>query len=251
MLFLIYVRIDMETVLLEERMKINGEIYICEFNEESMSAAQYHFFYSHLPLFRRKQVNSYRHRIDKIQYTLSYSLFQYACIINKLNITSDELKCTRFGKPYFATLSRKYFNIANCRKAVCCAFSNHAVGVDISDCIKEIKDILKMSLCQNEIRRVCDDHTPEELFTWYWTLKESYLKYVGIGLNDRLDSLDFSQFEILTNFEAYQCKFMTKRIGNIFIASCAKETMHFKVVDLNVMQERISLENEKQMDYWK
>ena len=108
-----------------------------------------------------------------------------------------------------------------------------------------------MSLCQNEIRRVCDDHNPEELFTWYWTLKESYLKYVGIGLNDRLDSLDFSQFEILTNFEAYQCKFMTKRIGNIFIASCAKETMHFKVVDLNVMQERISLENEKQMDYWK
>ena len=78
---------------------------------------------------------------------------------------------------------------------VLCAISDKEVGVDIEYIDPEIDlNIAKHYFYNSEYENIMNCENSSDEFFKYWVLKESYMKYTGLGMNLKLDS-----FEIITN----------------------------------------------------
>jgi 4'-phosphopantetheinyl transferase len=77
-------------------------------------------------------------------------------------------------------------------------------------------------------------HNPSNEFFRYWVLKESYMKYTGLGFNLELD-----QFEILIGDEITlkgnenNLKFSLFDVENYKLAACSKHNVK-KAVEYNI-----------------
>ena len=80
---------------------------------------------------------------------------------------------------------------------VLCAISDMDVGVDVEYIDSEIDlNISKHYFYSGEYENIMNAENPADEFFKYWVLKESYMKYTGLGMNLELDS-----FEIIINDE--------------------------------------------------
>ena len=96
------------------------------------------------------------------------------------------------GKPYIKGFPI-HFNISHAGDFVVCVFSEQEVGIDIEQ-IKEVDlGIAKRFFCQNEYKDLLAQKIIDQLDYFYslWTLKGSYLKYLGTGISIPLDSFCF------------------------------------------------------------
>ena len=111
--------------------------------------------------------------------------------INSLKLLKIGLN--EFGKP---SLKRKdiFYNISHSGKYVTCAISNKMVGIDIQKHIENFEEIISFfSTSEKEYLASIPLHKLliKEFFK-IWTVKESYVKFLGRGLYKELDS--FSLF---------------------------------------------------------
>lgn len=80
---------------------------------------------------------------------------------------------------------------------ILCAISNKEVGVDIEYIDPEIDlNIAKHYFYNSEYENIMNCENSSDEFFKYWVLKESYMKYTGLGMNLKLDS-----FEIIIDDE--------------------------------------------------
>ncbi|TQR39691.1 4'-phosphopantetheinyl transferase superfamily protein [Lysinibacillus sphaericus] len=96
------------------------------------------------------------------------------------------------GKPYIKDFPIR-FNISHAGDFVVCAFSEQEIGIDIEQ-IEEIDlEIAKRFFCQCEYEDLLVQRTTDRLDYFYslWTLKESYMKWLGYGISIPLDSFYF------------------------------------------------------------
>jgi len=96
------------------------------------------------------------------------------------------------GKPYIKGFPI-HFNISHSGDYVVCAFSEQEVGIDIEQ-IKEVDlAIAKRFFCQCEYEDLFAQDKSNRLnyFFLLWTLKESYIKWLGSGMLTPLDSFFF------------------------------------------------------------
>ncbi len=104
--------------------------------------------------------------------------------------------CNQFGKPSLLPVSRFQFNCSNTRKlAVCLIGSSGPVGVDIEQWNRaaEVMDVGGLCFSEGEMQALYS-LTPalrSERVLTLWTLKEAYLKAIGIGLAAGLDKVEF------------------------------------------------------------
>ena len=110
--------------------------------------------------------------------------------LNEEDIINPEFEIGKYGKAYISNYEDIYFNISHSGKIVCCAISDREVGVD---------------------------------------LKESYMKYTGLGFN-----LDLNSFEIIIDKEIKlkndknNIKFNLFDLGEYKLASAG----HFKTKNI-------------------
>ena len=98
-----------------------------------------------------------------------------------------------WGKPYIKNCPI-HFNISHAGDFVAYAFSDQEIGIDIEE-IKDIElDIAKNFFSPCEYRVLLAQATTDRLDYFYslWTLKESYIKWLGAGLSTPLDFFCFS-----------------------------------------------------------
>ena len=69
----------------------------------------------------------------------------------------------------------------------------------------------------------------EKLFIKYWSLKESYLKCIGTGINCKMSDVNFSGINS-DNFERYNKKFSVFQYDNYCMSICSER--YFKSDDL-------------------
>ena len=96
-----------------------------------------------------------------------------------------EIAVAQGGKPYLANYPDIYFNLSHSGEWAVCAISESPVGVDIQHCDEGRRDVASRFFHREEIRYL--DGLPQfrrdEGFYRLWTLKESFVKATGRGLD--------------------------------------------------------------------
>lgn len=103
-----------------------------------------------------------------------------------------EIKKSIHGKPYIPNVP-VHFNISHSEDWVVCAISNQNVGIDI-ECIKDINTNIALHFFSREENDFLHNNEgTKKLDSFYdiWTLKESYIKWTGLGLKMPLQSFRF------------------------------------------------------------
>lgn len=139
---------------------------------------------------RREAADRFRQRQDRSRCLVAGRLLRYGLDHSGFSTTKvSEVALGAFGKPYFEGASGPEFNISHSGLWVVCAMSDQPVGVDVETVVASSVDVARQ-FAPDELALVeqlsGDERTREA--TRLWTLKESYLKFLGRGLSVRLNS---------------------------------------------------------------
>ena len=151
--------------------------------------------YSLLPESRRKKAESFIFDKDKKLSCGVYLLLRK--LLEEENIEDPIIKTEKEGKPYISNYDNIHFNMSHAGKMVACAISDEEIGIDI----EKIDPLIDMKIAQtffynSEYEDIKKSDDKVDKFFKYWVLKESYMKYTGLGFN-----LDLDSFEIIIENE--------------------------------------------------
>lgn len=184
--------------------------------------------YSLVSKNRQKKIDFYRFEKDKKLSAGAYLLLRK--LLSEENITNPIFKTGKYGKAYISNRENIYFNLSHSNKIVLCAISDMEVGVDVEYIDPEIDlNIAKHYFYNSEYENIMNAENQADEFFKYWVLKESYMKYTGLGMNLKLDS-----FEIIIN-DVINLKNDTKNLKfNLFNIKNYKigTASHYDISDL-------------------
>ena len=104
------------------------------------------------------------------------------------------------GKPHIANLKNIHFNISHSGQYVVCAVAQDEIGIDVERVRKVNLRIAERFFSEPEINDLMARNEEDRMqyFITLWTIKESYLKAIGRGLTQHLNS-----FTICKNDDSY------------------------------------------------
>ena len=142
----------------------------------------------------REKCYRFRFREDALRTLYGESIVRYV-LSRQLSIKNCDIELLKneAGKPYIKDCPI-HFNVSHAGDFVVCAFSEQEVGIDIEQ-VKEVGlNIAKRFFCQREYEDLLAQKKADRLdyFFTLWTLKESYIKWLGTGLSTPLDSFYFT-----------------------------------------------------------
>ena len=109
-------------------------------------------------------------------------------IADDYNIKNYKIIKNEYGKPYFEN-NDIYFNISNSDSIVVAAVSDKEIGIDIQK-IKYNEAIVNRTFTESEKQYLNKSSDKKKVFTLIWTMKESYVKKIGIGVGYGLKNVD-------------------------------------------------------------
>jgi len=162
----------------------NIDIWIASFKKLSFLASKI----SCLSDKERQQADQFHFIKDKVHYELSHIFLRQILHNYYAHISPSEWKfsLTKYGKPYIIN-KLNYpinFTLSKSKSMVVLAFSTkYDIGIDIEQVTKlpTIIDFYNLVYTSQEQKLLYDDHDKKETFYHLWTLKEAYLKALGIG----------------------------------------------------------------------
>ncbi len=147
------------------------------------------------------KMDSYYHYNDKIRFLLSrYMLKQQLSKYLNIDIEAILLKYSVHGKPYFKNKHGVEFNISHSENIVIVAFYGDNIGIDVQHHHPIEEDFINESfLTKNEISYLNSLEDNDKTLEFYriWTIKEAYIKAIGIGMYMDLKSIDITNPEPL------------------------------------------------------
>jgi 4'-phosphopantetheinyl transferase len=176
------------------------EIAVWYCRTHSLTAREYRSIMSILSIEERRRVYqlvSYGHRRDFA--TAHWLLRTALSVYLARNPAEWRFQASAHGKPTIAMNSRVTdslcFNLSHTDGLVACAIGHDDVGIDVEQCdgAIEVDEIARVHFDRRECMGLQESSGAEHAarFVELWTLKESYLKAVGLGLSAPLDSCCF------------------------------------------------------------
>ena len=164
-------------------------IFYCTSRDE-LDGKSFSYFLAKLPKKSQFEVVKFKKWEDRQR-----SLFSKLLLINGLHIMGldslsiDQLKFTRFKRPYFN--NNIDFNISHSGEYIICAISHrHKIGVDI----EEVKEIpfgdFENEFSSKEMMAIMNSDNNMNSFYTLWTQKEAFLKAIGTGLHTPLNKVE-------------------------------------------------------------
>lgn len=155
----------------------------------------YEYWYARVSAARREKIDAYRQEKDKRLSLLSEVLLIKA--LEDLGVVSDtlEFEYGEHGKPSIVGVEGIYYNISHSGDVAVCAIADCPVGVDVELIDKYNEKVAKRFFHKKEyedLTGIEDEVARKRRFFQYWTLSESFIKYVGTGLSMPLDSFYFT-----------------------------------------------------------
>ena len=134
---------------------------------------------------KRERIQKFVHWED-VQRTLLGDLFIRYLIIGQFRIPNHKISflINEACKPRINHIDHFHFNLSHSGNWIVCAGGTKSVGIDIQKILPVDLDIGKHFCSPEEYQRMMayEPYDRNPFFFRLWTLKESYLKYVGSGL---------------------------------------------------------------------
>lgn len=177
-----------------------------------------------LPRERYEKARSFKNQKARAQGVLAYALLALKLQEDWGTGFMPRIRTGSKGKPYLEDYPDIFFNYSHCSRGILCAVSECETGADV-ETVKPYKENLARKVCHpREIRlleQISDQDLRAAYFTRMWTAKESYLKYLGCGIDRDLSGIDLSECRN-KSFTAYGARFDMLE-GEGFRASVCRE----------------------------
>lgn len=146
---------------------------------------------------KRDKIDSFYHYEDKRR-SLYGEIMVRGLIKEVFDINSNEIvfKKNKYGKPSLLGFEKKIqFNISHSGDYVICGLCQSQVGVDIEYIDKYYDNVARIFFSEGEyaILNRLSSKKRDDMFYTLWTLKESYIKYLGRGLSVSFNSFSYER----------------------------------------------------------
>ena len=173
---------------------------------------------------RRKKVIRYRMPDDRKRSLAAGLIIRK--ILNENGLSEDSLKYSENGKPLADNL---FFNISHAGDYVVGVSSDREVGCDIEKIVDAPLEVADRFFHLKEAEYIKSAEDRNRAFFTLWTLKESYMKMTGRGMNLPLDS-----FEVVPMTDGFM-------LGESAEKPCFFKTMEFDDYIFRSVMKRILL----------
>ena len=176
---------------------------------EKLSDSVYEIMYRLSTQERKEKANRYRKREDAA-YCLAAGLLLQAALLDTKGVRQPTASYGIHGKPYIEEAESFHYNISHSGDWVVLAYSDREIGVDVERNYMDEgrKKVAGLSFTEKEqeyVFKTDDNREQAERFTKLWTIKESYLKYLGTGMTKSMKSFVVDdRFEIVEGTDLEQ-----------------------------------------------
>ena len=149
---------------------------------------------------RKKKIDSLLFDEDKRLSLGAGVLFEEG--LKSFGIGDGTLVYGKHKKPYLASQGNLFFSLSHSGVYSACAFYDKEIGIDIQK-VKDVTDaVIKKVATDKEYALLSslDEKAGAEEFTRLWTVKESYLKFLGTGLSVSPQKIEVTFGENITLF---------------------------------------------------
>ncbi|MGN0459566.1 MAG: 4'-phosphopantetheinyl transferase family protein [Ruminococcus sp.] len=189
----------------------------------------FHQFYNETSPYRQKKTDSFRFRKDKNLCLGAGILLNYA--LKEFGLSEKEMTYSvgKAGKPCFENHRQIHFNISHSHKCAIISVSDKPVGCDIELVTQQNLDIAQKFFHKNEymyLKNLDGSHEQASAFFRLWTLKESYVKALGMGMTKPFHSFSVEigdKVTILDSQSENSHFFREYRFGEYMIACCSEQ----------------------------
>ena len=167
----------------------------------------------------RKQILRYQFWQDRQRSLLGHLLSRYA-IIQEYALTNKEIQIRRhaYGKPYIKDYSQIHYNISHSGEWVVVAIGKSPIGIDVENRREDWDLIGERVFSESEKYWSQNSYKRKAIL---WTIKEAYVKYLGIGLSKSLNSFSIDiKRKIITEVQKpFQTSFDYFVLDNDYVCS--------------------------------
>ena len=136
------------------------------------------------------------------------------------SLSNENLLKNEYGKPYYENINIR-FNKSNTLDLSVLIIDNKECGIDIER-IRKYDEVMAKRILSREEYDFVNRNNKDFTFTLIWTLKESYLKCIGTGLNLNLKDISFvKDNKILKNKNDYKLNYFIYE-DKYIISYCTK-----------------------------
>lgn len=154
------------------------KIYFADI-EALNSDAVFDSLYNSLSEERKAKADRLKTKRDKLLSVGAGALLQKALFLE--GIEKCEVITAENGKPFLKNHPEIFFNLSHSENMIMCAVSDCEVGCDIEKIKETTNNIAKRYFTDIENKEIASASKRDEMFFRIWTLKESYMKALGLG----------------------------------------------------------------------
>ena len=157
----------------------------------TLKDADYDRLYAKASPQRQERARRCRKREDQIRCVVADALVRYA-VQKALGLSTFTVAQDAFGKPYIQGQEAFCYNLSHSGRWVVMAYGDSPVGIDVQQIRMEPGK--EQRICRlfavEEADYILEAKEKERIHRFFriWTAKESYLKFLGVGLRRSLGS---------------------------------------------------------------
>lgn len=178
-----------------------------------------------MPQHRAVQAQKYIHIHDKAICVLSFMLLKFGLHDIGMKADNIEFAYKNNGKPYIKN-EKVFFNISHKDDIIICGLFDYECGVDIEKIKPYKQNLAERIYSSDEIKLLLQSDNKQEVFARIWTVKESYLKYKGIGIAANLQSVE-------KNIQEDNLYIYSQRYNEYIISACLPVKSDIEVYEVN------------------
>ena len=149
-------------------------------------------FKKNISIERIRKSEKYFFSKDRIRCLISEILLGYI-LEKQFQCKEYQFQYSKYGKPYLKDNDEIFFNISHSGSWVVIGVGTSELGIDVEVIQENYLDIANRYFAREEYQKLlcAEEDERRKLFTIMWTLKESYVKCIGLGMQISFEKIVF------------------------------------------------------------